>query len=141
MPRSIRDSAKSLPNTSTRRGVDTRSWPDRARLRGVDSLSIPQSPKASGSRRKSPPWPKQSLERSRRWKVHVSNFGAVGAKTPRPLSISRSGLMLAGRSCENAGVTDDDKIEQRIMMPPQPSFDQRIVDGAAAARFLNEVIG
>jgi len=32
-----------------------------------------------------------------------------------------------------------DKIEPRLMMPLSLSYDHRLVDGAVAARFLNEV--
>ena len=33
-----------------------------------------------------------------------------------------------------------DRIEPRLMLPLSLSYDHRLVDGAAAARFLNEVI-
>jgi pyruvate dehydrogenase E2 component (dihydrolipoamide acetyltransferase) len=33
------------------------------------------------------------------------------------------------------------QIEDRLLMPLSLSFDHRVVDGAAACRFLNEVIG
>jgi pyruvate dehydrogenase E2 component (dihydrolipoamide acetyltransferase) len=35
----------------------------------------------------------------------------------------------------------DDKIEIRLMMPLSLSYDHRLVDGATAARFLNDVMG
>jgi pyruvate dehydrogenase E2 component (dihydrolipoamide acetyltransferase) len=38
-------------------------------------------------------------------------------------------------------VVRDDKIEPRLMMPLSLSYDHRVVDGAMAARFLNEIIG
>ena len=38
-------------------------------------------------------------------------------------------------------VVIDDQIQTRIMMPLSLSYDHRVVDGATAARFLNEVIG
>jgi pyruvate dehydrogenase E2 component (dihydrolipoamide acetyltransferase) len=34
---------------------------------------------------------------------------------------------------------DDDQIKVRLMMPLSLSYDHRLIDGAAAARFLNEV--
>ncbi len=40
-----------------------------------------------------------------------------------------------------AVVTKDDKIEARLMLPLSLSYDHRLVDGAAASRFLNEVMG
>ena len=36
---------------------------------------------------------------------------------------------------------DNDQIVPRLMMPLSLSYDHRLVDGAAAVRFLNEVIG
>jgi pyruvate/2-oxoglutarate dehydrogenase complex dihydrolipoamide acyltransferase (E2) component len=37
-------------------------------------------------------------------------------------------------------VSRDEKIENRLMLPLSLSYDHRLVDGAAASRFLNEVI-
>jgi pyruvate/2-oxoglutarate dehydrogenase complex dihydrolipoamide acyltransferase (E2) component len=34
-----------------------------------------------------------------------------------------------------------DEIKVRLMMPLSLSYDHRLIDGGAAARFLNEVIG
>ena len=49
-------------------------------------------------------------------------------------------VLLLGRSRKLPVVVEDDKIEIRLMMPLSLSYDHRIVDGATAARFLNEVI-
>jgi pyruvate/2-oxoglutarate dehydrogenase complex dihydrolipoamide acyltransferase (E2) component len=35
----------------------------------------------------------------------------------------------------------NDTIQIRLMMPLSLSYDHRLIDGAAAARFLNDVIG
>ena len=35
---------------------------------------------------------------------------------------------------------DHDRIEPRLMLPLSLSYDHRLVDGAVAARFLNDVI-
>ena len=40
-----------------------------------------------------------------------------------------------------AGGPQHDKLEIRLMLPLSLSYDHRLVDGAAAGRFLNEVIG
>jgi pyruvate/2-oxoglutarate dehydrogenase complex dihydrolipoamide acyltransferase (E2) component len=37
-------------------------------------------------------------------------------------------------------VVRDGNVETRFMMPLSLSYDHRLVDGAAAARFLNQVI-
>ena len=48
--------------------------------------------------------------------------------------------MLVGRSRKMPVVVGDD-IVPRLMMPLSLSYDHRAVDGATAARFLNDVIG
>jgi pyruvate dehydrogenase E2 component (dihydrolipoamide acetyltransferase) len=48
-------------------------------------------------------------------------------------------ILLTGRS-RKLPVVVDDRVEPRLMMPLSLSYDHRIVDGATAARFLNEVI-
>ncbi|HEY1066654.1 MAG TPA: 2-oxo acid dehydrogenase subunit E2, partial [Pirellulales bacterium] len=35
----------------------------------------------------------------------------------------------------------DDRVEPRLMFPLSLSYDHRLIDGAEAGRFLNEVIG
>ena len=37
-------------------------------------------------------------------------------------------------------VAIDDQVKIRLMMPLSLSYDHRLVDGATAARFLNDVI-
>ena len=37
-------------------------------------------------------------------------------------------------------VMDDDSIKARLMMPLSLAYDHRSVDGATAARFLNDII-
>lgn len=49
-------------------------------------------------------------------------------------------MLLIGRSRKLPMVIEGDKTEIRLMMPLSLSYDHRIVDGATAARFLNEVI-
>ena len=48
-------------------------------------------------------------------------------------------ILLLGRSRWLLGVHEG-KIEGRLMMPLSLSYDHRVVDGAAAGRFLNDVI-
>ena len=58
---------------------------------------------------------------------------AVGKK------LATKTLLLVGRS-RKLPVVVNDKIEPRLMMPLSLSYDYRVVDGAMAARFLNEII-
>ena len=71
----------------------------------------------------------------------ISNLGAVGGTYSTPIiNLPDVAVLLLGRSRKLPVVIDGDKIEIRLMMPLSLSYDHRIVDGAAAARFLNEVI-
>ena len=70
----------------------------------------------------------------------VSNLGAVGGVYSTPIiNHPEVAILLVGRSRWLLGVHEG-KIEGRLMMPLSLSFDHRVVDGAAAARFLNDVI-
>lgn len=71
----------------------------------------------------------------------ISNLGAIGGTYSTPIvNIPEVAILLAGRSRKMPAVLEDDSIAIRLMMPLSISYDHRIVDGAAAARFLNDVI-
>ena len=70
----------------------------------------------------------------------VSNLGAVGGVYSTPIiNHPEVAILLLGRSRWLLGVHEG-KIEGRLMMPLSLSYDHRVVDGAAAGRFLNDVI-
>jgi pyruvate dehydrogenase E2 component (dihydrolipoamide acetyltransferase) len=70
----------------------------------------------------------------------VSNLGAVGGTFSTPIiNHPEVAILLLGRSRWLLGVHEG-KIEGRLTMPLSLSYDHRVVDGAAAARFLNDVI-
>lgn len=70
----------------------------------------------------------------------ISNLGAVGGTYSTPvINHPEVAILLLGRS-RWMPVVRDGKLETRFMMPLSLSYDHRIVDGAAAARFLNQVI-
>ncbi|MBS0209967.1 MAG: 2-oxo acid dehydrogenase subunit E2 [Planctomycetes bacterium] len=70
----------------------------------------------------------------------VSNLGAVGGVYSTPIiNPPQVGILLTGRSRKLPVVMEDDSIKPRLMMPLSISYDHRVVDGAAAARFLNDV--
>jgi pyruvate dehydrogenase E2 component (dihydrolipoamide acetyltransferase) len=109
-------------------------------LRGAERFSIPQIAKElstlSGKARDA----SFTLEEIRGGSFSISNMGAVGGTYSTPiinhpevaiLLVGRARWMLASR---------DEKIENRFLLPLSLSYDHRLVDGAAAARFLNEVI-
>ena len=84
--------------------------------------------------------------------VHASRISAAGPS--RSATSARSGaaystpiinhpevaILLLGRTRWLPEVREEGRIEPRLMMPLSLSYDHRLVDGAAAARFLNEVI-
>ena len=71
----------------------------------------------------------------------ISNLGAIGGTYSTPIiNVPEVAILLVGRS-RKLPVVIDDQIQIRLMMPLSLSYDHRLVDGATAARFLNEVIG
>ena len=111
-------------------------------LRGVDELSIPQIAQGVQNLADKVRQSKQSLDDLRGGTFTISNLGAVGGQYSTPIiNFPEVAILLVGRSRKMPVVTVDDKIEPRLTMPLSLSYDHRVVDGAAASRFLNEVIG
>ncbi|MEO1972311.1 MAG: 2-oxo acid dehydrogenase subunit E2, partial [Pirellulaceae bacterium] len=72
----------------------------------------------------------------------VSNLGAIGGTYSTPIiNVPEVAVLLIGRARKMPAVVDGDRVAVRLMMPLSLSYDHRLVDGATAARFLNEVIG
>ena len=70
----------------------------------------------------------------------ISNLGAIGGTYSTPIiNTPEVAILLVGRA-RQLPVVAQDQIVPRLMMPLSLSYDHRLVDGAAAARFLNEVI-
>jgi len=83
---------------------------------------------------------KFSVEDLRGGTFTISNLGAVGGAYSTPIiNVPEVAILLAGRS-RKMPVVVDDQIQIRLIMPLSLSYDHRLVDGAAAARFLNDVI-
>jgi pyruvate/2-oxoglutarate dehydrogenase complex dihydrolipoamide acyltransferase (E2) component len=71
----------------------------------------------------------------------ISNLGAIGGTYSTPIvNIPEVAILLVGRS-RKLPVVVDDQVAIRLMMPMSLSYDHRLVDGAAAARFLNDIMG
>jgi pyruvate/2-oxoglutarate dehydrogenase complex dihydrolipoamide acyltransferase (E2) component len=69
----------------------------------------------------------------------ISNLGSIGGTYSTPIiNLPEVAILLVGRSRQMPMVIND-KIEVRLMMPLSLSYDHRLIDGATAARFLNEV--
>jgi pyruvate dehydrogenase E2 component (dihydrolipoamide acetyltransferase) len=70
----------------------------------------------------------------------ISNLGSVGGTYSTPLiNPPQVAILLSGRSRVMPQIVDGETVEPRLMMPLSITYDHRLVDGAAAARFLNEV--
>ena len=71
----------------------------------------------------------------------VTNLGAIGAEFFTPiLNYPETGILGVGRIMEKPAARKG-KIEIRKMMPLSLTYDHRAVDGAQAARFMNDLIG
>ncbi len=82
-----------------------------------------------------------SIEDLRGGTFTISNLGAIGGTYSTPIiNTPETAILLVGRS-RKLPVVVDDEIQIRLMMPLSLSYDHRLIDGGAAARFLNEVIG
>ncbi|MDA0659404.1 MAG: 2-oxo acid dehydrogenase subunit E2 [Planctomycetota bacterium] len=81
-----------------------------------------------------------SLEDLRGGTFTISNLGAIGGTYSTPIvNVPEVAILLIGRA-RKMPVVLQDEIQIRLMMPLSLSYDHRLVDGGAAARFLNEVI-
>jgi len=109
-------------------------------IRDVDQLSIPRIAAALQTVAERARAGQLTLDEMRGQTFTISNLGAVGGVYSTPIINSPDvAILLVGRS-RKLPVVIEDRIEPRLMMPLSLSYDHRVVDGAAAARFLNEVI-
>ena len=110
-------------------------------LRNADQLSIPGIARALGDIANSARNGDFSVDDLRGSTFTISNLGAIGGTYSTPIiNTPEVAIILVGRA-RKLPVVMDDKIEVRLMMPLSLSYDHRLVDGGAAARFLNDVIG
>lgn len=80
-----------------------------------------------------------SMDQIRGGTFTISNLGAIGGTYSTPIiNVPEVAILLVGRS-RKLPVVVNDQIVPRMMMPLSLSYDHRLVDGATAARFLNEV--
>lgn len=110
-------------------------------IRDVDKMTIPEIARSLASVAERARAVQFTVEDLRGGSFTVSNLGAVGGKYSTPvINYPEAAILLLGRGKLQAVVLDD-KIEPRMMLPLSLSYDHRLVDGAEAGRFLNEVIG
>ena len=71
----------------------------------------------------------------------ISNLGSIGGTYSTPIiNPPQVAILLAGRS-RMLPQWIDEEWQPRLMLPLSITYDHRVVDGAAAARFLNDVKG
>jgi pyruvate dehydrogenase E2 component (dihydrolipoamide acetyltransferase) len=110
-------------------------------LRDCDTMSIPQLAQAVAETAEKAKNSQYGIEDLRGGTFTISNLGAIGGTYSTPIiNWPEVAILLVGRS-RKLPVVREDRIEPRLMMPLSLSYDHRVIDGAAAARFLKEVIG
>jgi len=109
-------------------------------VRNADKLSIPELARALASVAQKARNVDFTVDDLRGGTFTISNLGAVGGTYSTPIiNYPEVAILLVGRS-RWMPVVRDGQIVPRYMMPLSLSYDHRLVDGATAARFLNEVI-
>jgi pyruvate dehydrogenase E2 component (dihydrolipoamide acetyltransferase) len=109
-------------------------------VRGVDKLSVPEIARALAQVVQKVRTSEFGLEDLRGGTFSISNLGSVGGTYSTPIiNYPEVAILLAGRA-RKMPVVVDDQIDIRLMLPLSLSYDHRLVDGATAARFLNDVI-
>jgi pyruvate dehydrogenase E2 component (dihydrolipoamide acetyltransferase) len=110
-------------------------------LRNTDAMSIPQIARSIAEASQKARNTSYTMDDLRGGTFTISNLGAIGGTYSTPvINYPEVAILLVGRS-RKLPVVRDDQIVPRFMMPLSLSYDHRLVDGAVAARFLNEVIG
>lgn len=109
-------------------------------LRNVDRLSIPQIASQLNTLAQKARSAAFTVDDLRGGTFSVSNLGAIGGAYSTPIiNHPEVAVLLLGRSRWQPAVREE-KIEIRLMLPLSLSYDHRLVDGAKAGRFLNDVI-
>ncbi len=110
-------------------------------LRNADQLSIPEIARQLGEMAAKVRDNEFSIDQLRGGTFTISNLGAIGGTYSTPIiNTPETAILLAGKSRKLPVVMDGDQIAVRLMTPLSLSYDHRLIDGGAAARFLNEVI-
>lgn len=108
-------------------------------LRDADRKSIPQIARELASLAEAARSGDFSVDDLRGGTFTISNLGAIGGTYSTPIiNPPEVAILLVGRSRMLPQYIDGE-FKPRLMMPLSITYDHRVVDGAAAARFLNEV--
>lgn len=114
-------------------------------LRDADRMSISQITRELDNLVDKARDGKLAIEEMKGGTFTISNMGAVGGTYSTPIiNPPEVAILLVGRSRmlpTVIGKGPDAKIEPRLVMPLSLTYDHRVVDGADAARFVNELKG
>lgn len=109
-------------------------------VRNADRMSIPELARALATLAERARNAQFGIEELRGGTFTISNLGAVGGRFSTPIiNYPEVAILLLGRSRWQP-VVRDGRVEPRFMLPLSLSYDHRLIDGATAQRFLNEVI-
>ena len=109
-------------------------------LRGPDALPIPEIARQLAGIAQRAREAQFTIEETRGGTFTISNLGAVGGTYSTPIiRVPEAAILLLGRS-RWLPVARHGQVVARLMLPLSLSYDHRLVDGAAAGRFLNDVI-
>jgi pyruvate dehydrogenase E2 component (dihydrolipoamide acetyltransferase) len=109
-------------------------------LRNADQLSIPDIARNLATMAEKVRTGDFGIDELRGGTFTISNLGAIGGTYSTPIiNVPEVAILLVGRA-RKMPVVVKDEIKIRLMMPLSLSYDHRLVDGGAAARFLNDVI-
>ncbi len=110
-------------------------------IRGTDKMSIPDIAQSLGNLSARVRNNDFAISDLRGGTFTISNLGAIGGTYSTPIiNVPEVAILLVGKTRKLPVVMDDDSIKPRLMMPLSLAYDHRLVDGATAARFLNDVI-
>lgn len=110
-------------------------------LRNADQLSISEIAKSLAKLTEAARTSSFSVDDLRGSTFTISNMGAIGGTYSTPIiNTPEVAILLLGRS-RKMPVVINDQVAVRLMMPLSLSYDHRLVDGGAAQRFLNDVMG
>src|SRR3989442_12990747 len=83
---------------------------------------------------------KLSAEEMKGGTFHISNQGGIGGAHFTPIVNQPEVAILGlGRGAMKA-VVRENRVEPRLMLPIALSYDHRVIDGAAAARFMVDLV-
>ena len=109
-------------------------------LRDTDKLSVAKIADSMSALAQRARDAQFEIEELRGGSFTLSNLGAVGGSYSTPIiNYPEAAILLLGRA-RWMPVVHGGKIESRLMLPLSLSYDHRLIDGATAARFLNDIV-